>query len=108
MPTTTKKGSKSTKAKPRRVVVKASPNKQAQAVTELRQELAESLQRENATASENVRLVKELQERSRDLTEALEHQTATAEVLGSSPLAYRRSTGPRRHGRERGAGLRDR
>ena len=81
MPTTTKKGSKSTKEKPRRVVVKASPNKQAQAVTELRQELAESLQRENATASENVRLVKELQERSRDLTEALEQQTATGEVL---------------------------
>ena len=49
MPTTTKKVSKSTKAKPRRAAVKPSVPKQAQKVAELRHELADSLQRENAT-----------------------------------------------------------
>ncbi len=68
MATPTKKGSKNTKAKPRRAVVKTSPPKRAQTIAELRRELAQSLQRENATAKE--------------LREALEHQTATAEVLG--------------------------
>ena len=82
MATTTKKGSKNTKAKPRRHLVKTSPAKQPQRIAELRQELAESLQRENATAVENVRLFKELEERNAELREALEHQTATAEVLG--------------------------
>jgi hypothetical protein len=67
MATTTKKGSKNTKAKPRRAVVKTSPAKQAQTNAELRLALAQSLQREDATAKE--------------LREALEHQTATAEVL---------------------------
>ena len=81
MPTTTKKGSKNTKAKPRRTVVKASPDKQAQTIAELRQELAESLQREKATATENVRLFKEVGERSAELHEVLEHQKATSKVL---------------------------
>ena len=48
---------------------------------ELRQQLAESLQRENATA-------KELQDCKRELAEAQEQQTATSEILGviaSSP-----------------------
>ena len=68
MATTTKKGSKNTKAKPRRATVKTSPAKQAQTNAELRLALAQSLQREDAT--------------DKELREALEHQTATAEVLG--------------------------
>ena len=39
MATTTKKGSRNTKAKPRRAVVKSSPPKRAQTIAELRQEL---------------------------------------------------------------------
>src|SRR5215472_16946217 len=82
MATTTKRGSKTTKTKQRRPKLKTAVAKQAQTIAELRQELearnrdlAESLQRESATASENEQLRQE-----RD--EALEHQTATAEVLG--------------------------
>ena len=81
MASTTKKDSKKSKAKPRRPVVKTSVAEQAQTITELRQQLAESLQRESATA-------KELQDRNRQLTEALEQQTATSEILrviASSP-----------------------
>ena len=68
MASTTKKGSKNKKAKLRRPAMKTSVAEQAQTIAELRQQLAESLQREDATAKE--------------LHEALEHQTATAEVLG--------------------------
>jgi signal transduction histidine kinase len=81
MTTTTKKGSKNKKAKLRRPVVTTSPAKQAQTITELRQQLAESLERESATA-------KELEDCKRQLTEALEQQTATSEILrviASSP-----------------------
>ena len=88
MVTPTKKGSKNKKAKPRRSIVNTPVGEQAQTIAELRQQLAESLQRESATASENVRLFKELQERNRDFTEALEQQTATSEILrviSSSP-----------------------
>ena len=68
MATTTKKGSKAKNAKLRRSVkVKASQTDEAQTITKLRQELAESLRRENATAKE--------------LKEALEQQTATSKVL---------------------------
>jgi len=75
MATPTKKGSKNKTAKRRGSVVKTSAAEQAQTHAELRQQLAESLQRENAA-------LKKLQERDQQLAEALEHQTATAEVLG--------------------------
>ena len=81
MASTTKKGSKNKKARLRRPVVKTSVAEQAQTIGELRQQLAESLQRESIIA-------KELQELNRDLNEALEQQTATSEILGviaSSP-----------------------
>src|ERR671925_624974 len=83
MATTTKKGSKNKKTKLRRPVVKTP--ERAQTIAQLRQQLSESLQRENATA-------KELQDCKRQLTEALEQQTATSEILGiiaSSPTDLR-------------------
>src|SRR5262245_7478452 len=88
MASTTRKDSKKSKAKPRRLVVKKPLAEHAQTIAELRQELAESLQRENATATDNVRLTQELQDCKRQLVEALEQQTATSEILGviaSSP-----------------------
>src|SRR5262245_46088867 len=95
MATPTKKGSKNSKAKPHRAVVKTSVPEQAQTIAELRQELAESLQREKATTIENVRLSQELKQRTAQLetsnaqlTEALEQQTVTSEILrviASSP-----------------------
>src|SRR5215469_7770868 len=81
MAATSKKGSKTTRTKQRRPKVKTSVAEQAQTTAELRQQLAESLRRERTTATENVRLSKELQERNAELREALEHQTATSEVL---------------------------
>src|SRR5512144_2420096 len=70
----TKKSSKTGKAKPRRGAVKTSPAKQARTNAELRQQLADSLQLQNATA-------KELQDCKRNFTAALEQQTATSEIL---------------------------
>jgi GAF domain-containing protein len=56
MATTTKTGSKTTKAKPRRPKVRTSVAKQAQTIAELRRQVAEFSQRENAT-SDVLRLI---------------------------------------------------
>ena len=93
MARTTKKGSNNKKAKLRRPVVKTSVAEQAQTIAELRQQLedrdqqlAESLQRERATAIENVRLLQERETRNRDLAAQYEVATTASQSLELNPV----------------------
>src|SRR5213592_1646302 len=72
--------------KPIGAIVVAWP--EAGPVIERHVELLQTFADQAVIAIENVRLFKELQDRNRDLTEALEQQTATSEILrviASSP-----------------------
>jgi len=68
----TKKSSQTQKAKPGRQRIKTSAAEEAQTISGLRQQLAESLQRERNVAEA-------LQERDVQLAESVEQQTATSE-----------------------------
>ena len=66
--------------------MKTAAVKEAQTIAELRQQLAESLQRESATAIENVRLVQEQQARTRELEALHDVTTAASQSLELKPV----------------------
>jgi two-component system, NtrC family, sensor kinase len=70
----TKKTHKNQKPKLRRRTMKTSAAEESHTIGELRQQLAQCMQLQSATANENVEL-------NRQLTQALEQQTATSEIL---------------------------
>src|SRR5262249_29962506 len=73
MATTTRKGSDNKKAKPRGPMVNTLVAEQAQTIGELRQQLAEALEREKTA-------LKKLQDHDQQLGEALEQQTGTSAI----------------------------
>src|SRR5262249_57745025 len=95
MASTTQKDPKKSKTKLRGPVVKTSVDEQAQTNAELRQQLAEALEREKTALKklqdrdqQLAESANELQDCKRQLTEALEQQNTTGEILrviASSP-----------------------
>src|ERR1051325_1813835 len=86
MAITSKKGPENKKPKTPRRAVKTSPIKETPTIADLRQQLAESLQRERAAAIENARLLQERETRNRDLAALYAVATTTSQSLELKPV----------------------